>query len=271
MRPVRAFDFPLNSPDRGGRIGRMASLREMGRNMGSLVGRLLPGTPQAHPVFDSYELTYAGCADFLIRTMVAEEPPFDHGEWHTALIQRELPSGGLDAITPGLDATFEFICWMNSLAVFVSGIIGSQGEESGYLLIRELEEQLIARLPDAGPKLVMLFRAELTAAPLPSDHPVFAANLKKDSKHLSNPANARVTEAFGRAKAALDHVTEIDSEEALSLLGPCIVYGTACSGERFSSVIPKIRFIEVASTELQANEADGTRKSPAEAPGGTHA
>jgi len=203
--------------------------------------------------------------------MVAEEPPFDHGEWYTALIQRELPSGGLDAITLGLEATFEFICWMNSLAVFVSAIIESQGEESGHLLIRELEEQLIARLPDAGPKLVKFFRAELTAPPLPSDHPVFAANLNKDSKYLSNPTNARVAEAFGRAKAALDHVTEIDREEALSLLGPCIAYGTLCSGERFSAVIPKIRFVEVASTEIQANEADGTRKSPTEAPGGSHA
>jgi len=179
--------------------------------------------------------------------MVAEEPPFDHGEWYTALIQRELPSGGLDAITLGLDSVFEFICWMNSLAVFVSGVIESHSEEAGYLLIRAIEEQLIARLPDAGPKLVMFFRAVLIAPSLPSEHPVFTANSYKDSKWLSNSTNASVTGAFGRAKAALDHVDEIDREEALSLLGPCITYGSACSRERFSAVIPKIRFVENVS------------------------
>lgn len=249
-------------------IGRMASLREMGRNMGSLMDRLLPGTRQNHPVqaqpvLNSYELTYAECADFLIQRMVAVEPPFDHGEWYTALIQLEVPSGGLDAITPGLDAIFEFICWMNSLAIFVSGIIESQGEASGRLLIRELEEQLIARLPDAGPVLVMFFRAELTAPPLQSDHPVFAQkNCEKWSKH---------TEAFGRAKAALDHVSDIGNiskEEALSLLGRCVVCGTICSSERFSAVIPKIRFVNETSNALRANEAcDG----PTGTPGGTHA
>jgi hypothetical protein len=137
---------------------------------------------------------------------------------------------------------------MNSLAVFVSGIIESQGEESGYLIIRALEEQLIARLPDAGPTLVMFFRAELTAPPLPSDHPVFSQkNCESWSKH---------TEAFGRAKAALDHVSEIgdiSNMEALSLLGRCVAYGTICSSERFSTAIPKIRFVEVASNVLGAN------------------
>jgi hypothetical protein len=235
----------------------MVSLIEMGRSVGSLIGRLLPDTQPAHPVFDSYELTYTGCADFLIERMVAEEPPFDHGEWYSALIQRELPSGGLDAITPGLDAIFEFICWMNSLAVFVSGIIESQGEESGYSLIRAVEEQLIARLPDAGPRLVMFFRAVLTAPPLPPDHPVFTINSDKDSKWLSTPTHAVVTDAFGRAKAALDHVTQIDRVGALSLLGPCITYGSICSKERFSTVIPKIRFVEEASTVHSTDEADG--------------
>jgi hypothetical protein len=242
----------------------MANLGKVGRFFGSLIGGWPEGTQEAAP--DHYELDYAGCADFLIQQMVAEEPPFDRGEWYIALIQLELPPGGLDAITPGLDAIFEFTCWMNSLAIFVSGIIESQGQESGNLLIRELEEQLIARLPDAGPSLVMFFRAELTAPPLPSDHPVFERKpCESWSKH---------TEAFGRAKAALDHVSEIGSIsklEALSLLGRCVVYGTICSSKRFSTVIPKIRFVEVASTELQANEADGTRKSPTEAPDGTHA
>ena len=64
------------------------------------------------------------------------------------------------------------------------------------------------------------------------------------------------TEAFGRAKAALDHVSEIgdiSNMEALSLLGRCVAYGTICSSERFSTAIPKIRFVEVASNVLGAN------------------
>ena len=226
----------------------MASLREMGRSMGSLMGRLLPDTRQAHPVFDSYELTYAGCADFLIQRMYAEEPPFDHSEWYFALIRLDLPSGELDAIEPGLYNAFKCCCWMNSLAIFVSGIIESQGEEAGYLLIRALEEQLVARLPDAGPALAALFRAELAAPPLPTDHPVFAQkNCESFSKH---------TAAFGRAKAALDYAPEIGKitkVEALSLLGRCVVYGTICSSKRFSTVIPKIRFIEAASNVPEAN------------------
>lgn len=88
----------------------------------------------------------------------------------------------------------------------------------------------------------MFFRAVLTAPPLPSDLLVFATNSDKDSKWLSNPSSAFVSDAFGRANAALNHVTEIDREEALSLLGPCITYGSHCSRERFSAVIPKIRF-----------------------------
>ena len=238
--------------------------------MGSLIGGLLPGTRQDHPVqaqpvLNSYELTYAGCADFLIQRMVAEEPPFDHGEWYTALIQREVPSGGLDAITPGLDAIFEFICWMNSLVIFVSGIIESQGEESGWLLIRELEKQLVARLPDAGPSLVMFFRAELAAPPLPSDHPVFAQkNCEKWSKQ---------SEAFGRAKAALDHVSDIGNiskDEALGLLGRCVVYGTHCSSTRFSTSIPKIRFVESPPTEIRPDdEVEVSSQEPTELPGET--
>jgi hypothetical protein len=117
---------------------------------------------------------------------------------------------------------------------------------SGDLLIGQLEEQLIARLPDAGPSLVMFFRAEFTAPPLPSDHPVFTQkNCEVWAKH---------TAAFGRAKAALDHVSDIGNiskEEALSLLGRCVGYGTICSSERFSTVIPKIRFVEQSSEHTQ--------------------
>jgi hypothetical protein len=214
--------------------------------MGRMIGKLFRRTSKSGVGVGHYDLTYAGCADFLIQRMVAEEPPFDHGEWYIALIQLELPSGGLDAITPGLDAIFEFICWMNSLVVFVSGIIESHGEVSGDLLIGQLEEQLIARLPDAGPSLVMFFRAEFTAPPLPSDHPVFTQkNCEVWAKH---------TAAFGRAKAALDHVSDIGNiskEEALSLLGRCVGYGTICSSERFSTVIPKIRFVEQSSEHTQ--------------------
>lgn len=82
----------------------------------------------------------------------------------------------------------------------------------------------------------MFFNAILDAPALVPDHPVSAKETCAIwSKH---------TDAFGRAKAALDHVTEINREEALSLLGPCIAYGSACSLERFSAVVPKIRFIE---------------------------
>ena len=144
----------------------MKPLKEKGRSMVSLLGKLLHSPAQEAPPPEAYELTYAGCADFLIQRMVAEEPPFDRNEWHLASIRLELPPGGLDAITPGLDAVFEFICWMNSLVVFVSGIVALHGKESFHLLIRELEEQLVTRLPDAGPRFVMFFRAELTAPPL---------------------------------------------------------------------------------------------------------
>jgi hypothetical protein len=204
-----------------------------------MFGKLFRRARMSEPESGHYDLTYAGCADFLIQRMIGQEPPFDRDEWYFAQIRLEIPSGGLDAITPGLDAIFEFICWMNSLVVFVSGIIESHGEESGHLLIGQLEEQLIARLPDAGPSLVMFFRAELEAPSLPSDHSVFTQKkCEVWAKH---------TAAFGRAKAALDHVSDIGNiskEEALSLLGRCVGYGTICSSKRFSTVIPKTRFVE---------------------------
>lgn len=74
----------------------MSIIRKNGRHLGSFSGRLLHVFSERCACPEYYELTYTGCADFLIERMVAEEPPFDHGEWFTALIQRELPPGGLD-------------------------------------------------------------------------------------------------------------------------------------------------------------------------------
>ena len=231
----------------------MVNLGKLGRYLGSLNSRLPQGPEKSAP--DRYELTYAQCADFLLQRIHSLEPPFDHNEWHLAAI--EIPS-------EEWEATFELISWMNSFALFVMLVTEQHGNSSGLMLSRALDEQLRSVLPDSGPALAMFFRAILDAPSLPYDDPVFTRN------HWCQTWSTHTAE-FGRAKAALDCVTEIDREEALSLLGPCMVYGTHCSLIRFSGLVPKIRFVEVASTELQANEADGTRKSPTEAPGGSHA
>lgn len=179
----------------------------------------------SHP--EHYELTYAECADWLLQRMHAIEPPFDRSEWHTATV--EIPS-------EELEATFEFICWSNSLVMFLWKVIEHHGVDAGRLFAHELVGQLLARLPDSVPTLVMFFNASLDAPALEPEHPVFT---RESCALWSNH-----TDAFGRAKAALDHVAEIDKLEALSLLGPCIAYGSSCSLERYSAVVPKIRFVE---------------------------
>ena len=192
-----------------------------------MLDKLFHRVRKNHPAPEHYELTYAECADFLLQRMLANEPPFDRSEWHTATV--EIPS-------EELEATFELICWMNSLVMFLWKVIEQHGDDAGRSLARELIEQMLSRLPDSGPSLVMFFNAILDAPSLLPDHSVFTReNCALWSKHI---------DAFGRAKAALDHVSEIDREEELSLLGPCIAYGSACSLERFSAVVPKIRFVQ---------------------------
>jgi hypothetical protein len=165
--------------------------------------------------------------------MHGAEPPFNRREWHTATVEIH---------SEELEATFELICWMNSLVMFLWKVVEHHGPGAGGLLASELRQQLLSRLPDSGPSLIMFFNAILDAPALAPDHPVFTREAcALWSKH---------TDAFGRAKAALDHVTEIDRAEALSLLGPCIAFGSACSLERFSAVIPKIRFIDRQPEEL---------------------
>jgi hypothetical protein len=203
-----------------------------------MLGRFLSHCPKGGPGDEAYELTYAECADFLLGRMHAQEPPFDRHEWHLATIK--IPSDELDA-------TFEFICWMNSLALFVSGIAERNSDNAGNQLAGELVEQLKSRFHDSGPTLTMFFNAILCAPPLPSDHSAFKEKAgEKWSAH---------TAVFGRAKAALDHVDIEKSarEAALSLLGPCMVYGTQCSITRFSTVIPKIRLVERHSDQPQAS------------------
>jgi hypothetical protein len=191
-----------------------------------MLDKLISRGRKGHPGPEHYELTYAECADWLLQQMHAAEPPFNRREWHTATV--EIPS-------EELEATFELICWMNSLAMFLRKVVEQHGAIAGRLLARELVDQLLSRLPNSGPSLVMFFNAILDAPALAPDHPVFARDdCALWSKH---------TDAFGRAKAALDHVAEIDREDALSLLGPCIAYGSACSLERFNAVVPKIQFI----------------------------
>jgi hypothetical protein len=227
-----------------GRIWHMGNIGKIGRYLGSLIGRTPQATQEIAP--DHYELTYAGCADFLLERLHSKEPPFDPNEWHLAAIK--IPS-------EEREATFELISWMNSFALFVMLVLDQHGEESGLKLARELNEQLLSVLPDSGPALARFLGAILSAPPLPYDHPVFARNewCQKWSTH---------TKEFGRAKAALDCVTEIDREEALSLLGPCMVYGTHCSLTRFSGLVPKIRFIENPQAQIRANEAIDISENP---------
>jgi hypothetical protein len=221
----------------------MEKLGKMGRFWRTMMGKPLEDAKSAP---DHYELTYAACAEFLLERLHSKEPPFDHNEWHLAPI--EIPSEEWEAV-------FELISWMNSFALFVMLVLEQHGEDSGLKLAHELNEQLLSVLPDSGPALARFLGAILYAPPLPCDDPVFARNkwCRDWSSH---------TEVFGRAKAALDCVTEIDREEALSLLGPCMVYGTHCSRTRFSNVVPKIRFKENPPAQIRANEPNDMSETP---------
>lgn len=201
-----------------------------------MISKLFSRAQKNNPRIENYELTYVECADFLLQRMHDQEPPFSRDEWHLATVK--IPS-------EELDATFELINWMNSLSLFVLKVAEYYGNGSAQTFASELVEQLVTRLPDSGPTLAMFFDAIVSAPPLASDHPIFDdENCARWSTH---------TDTWGRAKAALDHVNEINRNETLRLLGPCMIYGTHCSLTRFGTVIPKLRFIQERSEQAQTD------------------
>jgi hypothetical protein len=186
---------------------------------------LIGQTTKVQPAPESYELSYAEFADFLLRRMHEKQPPFDRNEWHLATV--EIPSDW--------DAVFEVICEMNAIAVGIWLIITIHGQATGVAALQAIIDHVEYVSEENGKTLAAFLVAIVFANPIAADDPVFQReDTVKWSQHLL---------VFGRAKEALAlvQIEERHRPEALSRLGRCMVYATDCSTTRFSTLVNKLR------------------------------
>jgi hypothetical protein len=182
-------------------------------------------------------------AQTILQSMVKQEPPFDHNEWHLATVR--IPEQWMDA--------FELLCGANALLTIVATLGASKhGQDEAAriyeILLRELKVH--AESEWLGSVLAEM----VTAKAFPSDHPVFQLpEALKFSMHGW---------AFARAEIGLKRFQMVKEERMVFIgkLGACFVYNQVCASERFHPVIEKLRFVD-SDEEMEAAHAAENPKS----------